>query len=114
MSILILFKLITLVIYKIFYLTYVQISSTSLGKLLLIIGKIAYMTCVPMILISFCKSLWKTCKEGWAHLNRLHQIPCHQCAFFTGNYHLKCTVYPSKALNEEAIDCLDYEQMLSS
>lgn len=40
-------------------------------------------------------------------------MPCSRCAFFTGSYHLKCTVHPCKALSEEAIGCLDYEPMPS-
>ncbi len=39
---------------------------------------------------------------------RLHQIPCANCQFFTGDYHLKCTVRPKQALTEEAIYCSDY------
>lgn len=38
---------------------------------------------------------------------QLHQIPCSHCQFFTGDYHLKCTVHPSSALTEDAIDCPD-------
>ncbi|HLO51969.1 MAG TPA: hypothetical protein VK211_26405 [Kamptonema sp.] len=39
---------------------------------------------------------------------RMHQIPCANCVFFTGDYHLKCPVQPKIALSEEAIDCSDY------
>jgi RNA polymerase subunit RPABC4/transcription elongation factor Spt4 len=39
----------------------------------------------------------------------MHQIPCHNCQFFTNNYRLKCTVHPSIANTEEAIDCSDYQ-----
>jgi len=39
---------------------------------------------------------------------RMHQIPCANCVFFTGDYHLKCPVHPKLALSEEAIDCNDY------
>ena len=46
-------------------------------------------------------------------LSKLHQIPCARCAFFTRDYRLKCTVHPSKALTEEAINCLDYESTWS-
>jgi hypothetical protein len=39
---------------------------------------------------------------------RMHQIPCANCVFFTGDYHLKCPVHPRIALSEDAIDCPDY------
>ena len=48
-------------------------------------------------------------RYGIARTKRLHQIPCTDCQFFTGNYHLKCTVHPDSALSEQAIDCIDYE-----
>ncbi|NJO40970.1 MAG: hypothetical protein HC769_10680 [Cyanobacteria bacterium CRU_2_1] len=54
-------------------------------------------------------SVWSALRDGVAQLKRLHQIPCSRCAFFTGDYRLKCTVHPYKALTEAAIDCLDYE-----
>jgi hypothetical protein len=59
----------------------------------------------------YLRSTWKTIKKDWHHLNRLHQIPCDRCIFFTGEYNLKCTVHPDKALNEDAIGCLDYRSL---
>ncbi|MGB3531953.1 MAG: hypothetical protein WBA13_00385 [Microcoleaceae cyanobacterium] len=53
--------------------------------------------------------LLKTFQQGWKHLQQLHQIPCSRCAYFTGDYRLKCTVCPSQALTEEAIGCRDFE-----
>jgi len=44
-----------------------------------------------------------------ARLQRLHQIPCTRCRFYSGNAYLKCPVQPLKALSEEALDCLDFE-----
>ena len=41
---------------------------------------------------------------------RMHQIPCANCVFFTGDYHLKCPVQPKIALSEDAIDCPDYRE----
>jgi hypothetical protein len=57
----------------------------------------------------FCLSIYLAMKDAITRVRRLHQIPCSRCAFFTGDYRLKCTVHPCKALSEEAIDCLDYE-----
>lgn len=65
--------------------------------------------CTWTLIIFACCRLWAIGKEGITRLKRLHQIPCSRCQFFTGDYRLKCTVYPIKALSEDAIDCLDYE-----
>ena len=46
--------------------------------------------------------------RGIHHLKRLHQIPCDKCAYFTGDYRLKCTVNPLAAMSETAIDCRDF------
>ena len=51
----------------------------------------------------------KTVKQGINHVQRLHKIPCSNCAYFTGDYRLKCTIHPCIALSEEAIDCRDFE-----
>lgn len=53
-------------------------------------------------------NLWASAKYGITTVKRLHQIPCANCRFFTGNYYLKCTVHPSRALSEAAINCPDY------
>jgi hypothetical protein len=53
-------------------------------------------------------NLWSLGQEGIQVTQRLHQIPCSNCRFFTGDYHLKCTVNPKSALTEAAIDCPDY------
>lgn len=49
---------------------------------------------------------WKT---GFVYLKRLHQVPCHQCKYFTNSCYLKCTVNPHLACSEAAIDCRDYQ-----
>lgn len=41
---------------------------------------------------------------------QMHQIPCANCVFFSGDYRLKCPVNPKIALSEEAIDCPDYQR----
>lgn len=52
--------------------------------------------------------LWCTFRDGIANAKRMHKIPCAHCQYFTGDYHLKCTVRPTLALSEAAIDCIDY------
>jgi hypothetical protein len=54
-------------------------------------------------------SLWTTARDSVATAKLMHQIPCTGCQFFTDNYRLKCTVRPSIANTEEAIDCRDYQ-----
>lgn len=54
-------------------------------------------------------SLWTAIRDGAATTQKMHQIPCSSCQFFTGDYRLKCTVQPSIANTEEAIECMDYQ-----
>ncbi|WP_292847934.1 hypothetical protein [Nostoc sp. NMS8] len=54
-------------------------------------------------------SLWTAARDSVATAKLMHQIPCTGCQFFTDNYRLKCTVRPSIANTEEAINCLDYQ-----
>ncbi|ACC82890.1 hypothetical protein [Nostoc punctiforme] len=54
-------------------------------------------------------SLWTAARDSVTTAKQMHQIPCTGCQFFTDNYRLKCTVRPSIANTEEAIDCLDYQ-----
>ena len=36
---------------------------------------------------------------GIDRLQKLHQIPCSKCAYFTGDYRLKCPINPAIALS---------------
>lgn len=45
---------------------------------------------------------------GFGKAREMHRIPCADCQYFTGDYTLKCTVHPSTALSEDAINCPDY------
>ena len=40
---------------------------------------------------------------------KMHEIPCHSCRYCTNNYYLKCTIHPSIALTESAINCFDFQ-----
>ena len=65
---------------------------------------------IAWILIAvFAWSCWLAAKDGITTVQRLHQIPCSTCQFFTGSYQLKCPVHPKMALSEEAINCSDYD-----
>jgi hypothetical protein len=56
----------------------------------------------------FC-ALAVATENSISRLKKIHQIPCNRCAFYTGEYRLKCTVRPCQAFTEEAIACLDWE-----
>ncbi|MBW4418091.1 MAG: hypothetical protein KME13_02535 [Myxacorys californica WJT36-NPBG1] len=53
-------------------------------------------------------NVYSSVRETTQTARRLHQIPCANCQFFTGDYNLKCTVRPTDALSEDAISCPDY------
>jgi hypothetical protein len=61
------------------------------------------------VLILFVWSLWAAARDSVTTAKQMHQIPCTNCQFFTDNYRLKCTVHPSTANTEEAINCSDYQ-----
>ncbi|TAG95528.1 MAG: hypothetical protein EAZ09_07615 [Oscillatoriales cyanobacterium] len=70
---------------------------------------------VPLCLVSawglmflLFSSIGATVTDCVRRAQRMHQIPCANCVFFTGDYHLKCPVQPTIALSEDAIDCPDY------
>lgn len=68
-----------------------------------------YWFCLAGFFGFFLWSIYVATQDGINRLRRLHQIPCHRCAFFTGDYRLKCTVHPTTALSEEALNCRDFE-----
>ena len=63
-----------------------------------------------LVLTGLCLRLVRIVREAIAHLQRLHQIPCDRCTYFTGDYRLKCTVNPTTAMSEQAIGCRDFLQ----
>jgi hypothetical protein len=65
--------------------------------------------CIFGLLAVFLFSLGWAGQDGVKRLRRLHQVPCSRCAYFTGDYNLKCTVRPCEALTEAAIHCRDFE-----
>ena len=73
------------------------------------LAHIIFMTGILLLITISLWNLYLTFKQGINYVIRLHQIPCSRCTFFTGDYHLKCTVHPYNALTETAINCSDYE-----
>jgi len=64
---------------------------------------------IASALLAFALATYLAAKDGIKQLRRLHQIPCHRCAYYTGSHYLKCTLHPLAALSEDAIGCRDYE-----
>ncbi|MGD1850694.1 MAG: hypothetical protein ACFCBU_08825 [Cyanophyceae cyanobacterium] len=58
---------------------------------------------------SLTSNLWHLMREGKQRLETLHQIPCSKCQYFTNDFRLKCTVHPTIALSEDAVNCSDFE-----
>ena len=74
-----------------------------------------------MLHLLLCISIWVTVAsvvayqtisglaQGTKYLKKLHSIPCANCAYFTGDYRLKCPLCPKIALSELAIGCRDFQ-----
>ncbi len=54
-------------------------------------------------------SVWSALWDGFRRAQQMHQIPCSDCQYFSGNYLLKCPLHPKEALSEDAIGCRDFE-----
>ncbi len=76
--------------------------------------KLVFVICISLGLLSYTLSALKDARKNWIQLQRLHQIPCSNCLFFTDEYNLKCAVHPCKALSEDAIGCADYQMAKKS
>ena len=61
------------------------------------------------LIILIFLNIWTAAKDTVKTAKTMHQIPCHNCQFFTNNYRLKCTINPYIAHTEEAINCKDYQ-----
>lgn len=59
-------------------------------------------------LLALAGTLWTAARDTTEQAKTMHQIPCPSCRFFTNDHRLKCTVQPTIAHTEQAIDCSDY------
>jgi hypothetical protein len=89
-------------------------STSILTQFASFVGKLLFITCLLVGTLGYTLVAWKSLRRNWMHVRRLHQIPCSNCIFFTGDYKLKCAVHPCKALTEEAIGCTDYQMAKKS
>ncbi len=65
--------------------------------------------CAWALVILVGWSMWTAARDSVKTAQQMHQIPCSGCQYFTDDYRLKCTVNPSMANTEEAIECMDYQ-----
>lgn len=66
--------------------------------------------CFWALVFSFTfKKMISGLSQGFDLVKKLHQVPCSKCAYFTGDYRLKCPLNPANALTEEAIGCRDFQ-----
>ncbi|NMG05334.1 hypothetical protein DP117_00045 [Brasilonema sp. UFV-L1] len=72
-----------------------------------VVAPFCFVTICALIFL-LLRSIWMSTRIGIANLKRLHQIKCADCRFFTNDFRLKCTVHPTYALTEEAINCSDF------
>lgn len=64
-----------------------------------------------MVVLMGLWSLWAAVRDSVQRARRMHQIPCSECRYFSGNYLLKCPVHPHDALSEAAIGCRDFKPL---
>ncbi len=85
-----------------------QIIYYLLNRIQLALVPICFFTAwVLVILVGW--SMWTAARDSIMTAKQMHQIPCSGCQYFTDDYRLKCTVNPTIANTEEAIECLDYQ-----
>ncbi len=70
--------------------------------------------CAWGLVLLVASSLWSVYRDGITVAKQMRQIPCTNCQFFTNDYRLKCTVRPTVANTEAAIDCMDYQAKTNS
>lgn len=61
-----------------------------------------------VLLTVMLSAILKVARTEVVGLETLHQVPCRNCRFFSGNSYLKCAVQPCIALTEKANNCSDY------
>lgn len=72
-----------------------------------ILVPLCFLTAWTLVVLVFW-NISMAARDAIACAKQMHEIPCDNCQFFTGDYRLKCTVHPTYALTEEAINCLDF------
>ncbi|MEO1067650.1 MAG: hypothetical protein AAFW95_00790 [Cyanobacteria bacterium J06638_6] len=61
------------------------------------------------LVLMFVLAILLAVSDGLRRLERLHQVPCFRCRYYTNSPYLKCPVRPIEAGSEAALYCNDYE-----
>lgn len=61
------------------------------------------------VVLIFVLAVLLAVNDGVKRLQRLHQVPCFRCQYYTNSPYLKCPVHPLNAGSEAALCCTDYE-----
>ncbi|MEC4985545.1 MAG: hypothetical protein SAJ37_08135 [Oscillatoria sp. PMC 1068.18] len=67
--------------------------------------------CAWILVVVFSWTIISATRDTFAKAKQMHSIPCTKCQFFTNDSFLKCTVQPTIANTEQAIQCRDYCQI---
>jgi len=73
---------------------------------------IAFQSVMGLMILSTIAALIYVCiyeqKQHSSSFKLPFNVPCPRCQYFTNNQFLKCTLHPTTALTEQAVDCIDY------
>ncbi|MFG6093673.1 hypothetical protein D0962_02810 [Leptolyngbyaceae cyanobacterium CCMR0082] len=72
------------------------------------LGPICFVLAWSVVILGLWQMIAAT-RDSVQRAQTMHRIPCPDCAFFTNQAVLKCSLHPTTALSEDAIDCSDYE-----
>jgi hypothetical protein len=68
-----------------------------------------YLLAAWMMILLITWNIWAVIRDITTVAQKMHEIPCANCQFYTGSYYLKCPVHPQAALTKEAVGCIDYQ-----
>ena len=91
---------------------FIQLFHILIYRLIQVIQPILVPLCFVVAWATVGLGIWNifsAMRSSVEQAQRMHQIPCSKCQYFSGNYALKCPVHPYEALSEAAINCLDFE-----
>lgn len=81
-------------------------SSAPDSILLILIGFVIFSAIAISIHVLMLKRIQQTVLD----FNKCRsKVPCRGCRYFSHNNYLRCSVHPTTAMTEEAIDCQDYD-----
>ena len=72
------------------------------------LGPICFVLAWSVVILGIWQVI-ATTRDSVQRAQTMHKIPCSDCAFFTNQAVLKCSLHPATAMTEDAIDCFDFE-----